>query len=171
MRLQNHIGTRIFTSILNPKILREELTKCDVAIGAIHSGDARTPVVVSEDMVMGMKPGSVIVDVSIDQGGCFETSEITTHEKPFIKKHGVTHYCVPNIPSRVSQTSSNVISNILVTTLDQISEYGGINNLIKGNVGFRHGLYIYKGRMTNHHISQKFDLRFTDIELLITSGV
>ena len=111
-RLQNEIGHKVFTSVIQPKVLEKALKRCDVAIGAISASSFRTPCVVSEDMVKKMKSGSVIVDVSIDKGGCFETSKITTHQKPTFIKHDVIHYCVPNIGSRVSRTASYSLSNI-----------------------------------------------------------
>lgn len=86
--------------------------RADAVIGAIRSSVGRTPCVVTEDMVKNMKTGSVVVDVSIDQGGCFETSELTNHNTPTFEKYGVTHYCVPNIPSRVARTASFALSNI-----------------------------------------------------------
>jgi alanine dehydrogenase len=148
--------------------LREQFLNADVAIGAIHSPQGRTPVVVSEDMVRQMQPGSVIVDVSIDQGGCFETSEATTHGQPTFEKHGVIHYCVPNIASRVARTASNAVSNILASLLLK-AESGGIIPLITAHEGLRNGVYTYKGCLTNAYIGQMFNLKSTNLELLITS--
>lgn len=167
-RLQNVIGRQLHTSVINPMHLREQLITADVAIGAIHSAQARTPMVVNEDIVRHMRPGSVIVDVSIDQGGCFETSEITTHDKPTFVKHGVIHYCVPNIPSRVARTASDAISNILTTLLLK-AETGGILPLITAHEGLRNGVYTYKGCLTNQYIGELFQLKTTNLELLITS--
>src|SRR5690606_21087226 len=100
-RLQNTLNQRIFTSTIQEKSLLKALRRCDVAIGAMR-GKNRTPVVVTETMVEHMKKGAVIVDVSIDTGGCFETSEITTHDKPTFIKNNVIHYCVPNKIGRAS---------------------------------------------------------------------
>lgn len=168
MRLQKHVGRQLHTSIINPVHLREQLLTADVAIGAIHSAQARTPMVVSADIVQRMKPGSVIVDVSIDQGGCFETSEITSHDKPTIEKFGVTHYCVPNIPSRVARTASDAISNILSSLLLK-AENGGIIQLITSHEGLRNGVYTYKGCLTNTYLGERFQLKSTSLDLLITS--
>lgn len=168
MRLQKHVGRQLHTSIINPVHLREQLLTADVAIGAIHSAQARTPMVVSADIVQRMKPGSVIVDVSIDQGGCFETSEITSHDKPTFEKFGVTHYCVPNIPSRVARTASDAISNILSSLLLK-AETGGIIQLITSHEGLRNGVYTYKGCLTNTYLGERFQLKSTSLDLLITS--
>jgi alanine dehydrogenase len=166
-RLQNNIGNRIYTSLLNPKILGKALTTADIAIGALRAEDGLTPNVVSENMVKNMKRNSVIVDVSIDQGGCFDTSEVTSHENPVFTKHDVIHYCVPNISSRVARTASYALSNIFSTLLLKIANSGGLRKYIWEKNGVRDGIYIYKGRLTNKHISNRFDIPFKDIELLI----
>jgi alanine dehydrogenase len=166
-RLQNNIGNRIYTSLLNPKILGKALTSADIAIGALRAEDGLTPNVVSENMVKNMKRNSVIVDVSIDQGGCFDTSEVTSHESPVFTKHDVIHYCVPNISSRVARTASYALSNIFSTLLLKIANSGGLKKYIWQKNGVREGIYIYKGRLTNRHISNRFDIPFKDIELLI----
>jgi alanine dehydrogenase len=168
MRLQNQVGRQLHTSVVNPVHLKEQLINADVAIGAIHSPQGRSPIVVSEDVVMRMKPGSVIVDVSIDQGGCFETSEATTHDKPTFVKHKIIHYCVPNIASRVAGTASDAISNILTSLLIK-AETGGILPLITSHEGLRNGVYTYKGCLTNTHLGERFQLKSTSLDLLITS--
>jgi len=168
MRLQNQVGRQLHTSVINPVHLREQLLSADVAIGAVHSAQARAPMLVSEDIVQRMKPGSVIVDVSIDQGGCFETSRTTSHDHPTFVKHGVMHYCVPNIPSRVSRTASDAISNILTSLLLR-AETGGILPLITAHEGLRNGVYTYKGCLTNAYLGERFRLKTTHLDLLITS--
>jgi len=168
-RLQNDLGTRIYTSIMHPNILLKELKGADVAIGAIRAIEGRTKMIVSEEMVMEMKMGSVIVDVSIDQGGCFETSEVTNHTHPIFEKHGVIHYCVPNIPSRVARTASYALSNIFAPILLDMGECGGIKNYLWDREGVRRGVYIYKGNLTNMHISERFHLPCKDIDLLIAA--
>lgn len=168
-RLQTNIGVRVFTSVIEPKILAEQLKGADVAVGALSSQNSRTPIVVTEEMVSAMKAGSVIVDVSIDRGGCFETSEITTHENPVFKKYDVLHYCVPNIPSGFSRTASQAISNVLMPLLLEVGDDGGIDNLIWKKAGVRAGIYLYKGSLTNFQLSQKFNLKYTDLELLLAA--
>ena len=165
-RLQNNLNQRIFTSTLQNKTLLKSLRRCDVAIGAMR-GKYRTPIVVSETMVECMKKGSVIVDVSIDTGGCFETSEITTHENPTFIKNGVIHYCVPNIPSRYSKTASISISNILTPYLLQIADDGGIENAIRCDSGLKNGVYSYHGILTNKTIGEWFNLNYSDINLIV----
>ena len=165
-RLQNNLNQRIFTSTIQPKSLLKALRRCDVAIGAMR-GKERSPVVVSETMVENMKKGAVIVDVSIDTGGCFETSEVTTHEKPTFIKNDVIHYCVPNIPSRYSKTASLSISNIITPYLLQIAEDGGIESAIRCDKGLKNGVYLYHGILTNKAIGDWFNLPFSDINLIV----
>jgi len=168
-RLQNEIGHKVFTSVIQPKVLEKALKRCDVAIGAISAPTGRTPCVVNEDMVKKMKSGSVIVDVSIDKGGCFETSKITTHQKPTFIKHDVIHYCVPNIGSRVSRTASYSLSNIFSPLLIEIAESGGCEKLIQNAKGFRHGVYIYNGTLTSSILGEAFDLPHKNLDLLISA--
>ncbi|CAC9976045.1 alanine dehydrogenase [Flavobacterium sp. WLB] len=165
-RLQNNLNQRIFTSTIQQKGLLKALRRCDVAIGAMR-GKERCPIVVNETMVEHMKKGAVIVDVSIDTGGCFETSEVTTHEKPTFIKSNVLHYCVPNIPSRYSKTASLSISNILTPYLHQIAEDGGLESAIRCNKGLKNGIYLYHGILTNKAIGDWFDLPDNDINLLV----
>jgi len=168
-RLQNNLNTRIFTSIIQPKVLLKALKRAQVVIGALHASDNSTPCVVIEDMVKEMKKGAVIIDVSIDRGGCFETSEITTHSKPVFIKHGITHYCVPNIPSKVPQTASYALSNFFAPVLVCIGDNGGIESLIKFDFGLRHGVYMYAGILTNRYIGKRFNLPSQDLELLMAA--
>jgi len=168
-RLQNNIGMRLWTSVIEPKILSKQIKTCDVAVGALSSDGGRTPVVVTEEMVSKMRPGSVIVDVSIDHGGCFETSMVTTHKKPVFKKYDVIHYCVPNIPSGFARTASQAISNVLMPLLLETAEDGGIDNVVWYKINIRSGIYLFKGSLTNFHLSERFNLKFTDLNLLIAS--
>jgi len=168
-RLQNNIGVRMWTSVIEPRILSKQLKTCDVAIGALSGAAGRTPVVVSEEMVSNMRPGTVIVDVSIDHGGCFETSQVTSHENPIFTKYDVIHYCVPNIPSGFARTASQAISNVLMPLLLETGEDGGIDNIIWHKMNIRSGIYLFKGSLTNFFLSERFDLKYTDLNLLIAS--
>lgn len=168
-RLQNNLGIRVWTSVIEPKIIAKQLKTCEVAVGAVSSEFGRTPIMVTEEMVAAMRPGSVIIDVSIDRGGCFETSEITSHQKPTFLKHEVIHYCVPNIPSGFARTASQAISNVLMPLLLSVSEEGGLEEMVWHNFNLRNGIYMYKGHMTNIYLSQRFDLKYTDLNLLIAS--
>lgn len=165
-RVQTHLGRTLFTSTLQPKNLAKALKRCDVAIGAIR-GKNRSPVVVTETMVENMKAGALIIDVSIDMGGCFETSEVTTHKNPTFQKHGVTHYCVPNIPARYSRSASISISNMFTPYLLKIAEDGGLENSLRFDRGLKNGLYFYHGILTNKSVGEWFDLKHSDINLLI----
>lgn len=164
-KLQNCINTPIYTSTIQPKTLAKALMRCDVAIGALR-GKNRAPVVVTETMIEQMKKGAVIVDISIDRGGCFETSKITTHSKPTFTDSGVIHYCVPNIPSRYSRTASFSISNIFTPYLLEIAEEGGFEHAARFDKSLRNGMYFYHGILTNKTVADWFDLPYRDINLL-----
>ena len=165
-RIQSRIGRPIFTSTVQPKNLLKALKRCDAVIGAVR-GANRAPIVVTESMVNEMKNGAVVIDVSIDMGGCFETSEITTHDHPTFEYNGVIHYCVPNIPARFSRTSSVSISNIFTPYLLKIAEDGGIENALRFDRGLKNGLYFYHGILTNKSVGEWFDLKHSDVNLLI----
>lgn len=168
-RLQSQLGTRVFTSVIVPKVLEKHLKTADVAIGALRASKGRAPCIVTEEMVAEMKTGSVIIDVSIDQGGVFETSEVTNHTKPVFRKHGVIHYCVPNIPSRVARTASYAFSNIFQQILMTMGDEGGFDSLVRKDSGVRSGVYIYNGILTNQFLGETFNLPFKDINLLMAA--
>lgn len=168
-RLQGQLGTRIFTSVIVPKVLEKHLKTADVAIGALRATKGKTPCIVTEHMVSEMKQGSVIIDVSIDQGGVFETSDVTNHTKPVFKKHGVIHYCVPNIPSRVARTASYALSNIFSQVILNMGSEGGFESLVRKDGGLRNGVYVYNGILTNQYLGEAFNLPFKDINLLMAA--
>ena len=165
-KLQDCLNAPIYTSTLQPKSILKALMRCDVAIGAVR-GKNRSPICATEEMIEKMKEGSVVVDVAIDRGGCFETSNITTHKTPTFVKHGVIHYCVPNIPARYSRTASVSISNIFTPYLLNIAEEGGFENTARFDKSLRNGMYFYHGVLTNKTVADWFDLPFRDINLLI----
>lgn len=165
-RLQNDVGVRMPTSTLDPKELKKALRRCDIAIGAVR-GKSRAPIIVSNEMVQLMKPGAVIIDVSIDCGGCFETSEITTHENPTFVKYGVIHYGVTNITSRYARTASKALSNFFLSYFIEVAKQGGIESLLSQDRGLQKGVYIYKGRHTNQELADWFNLDYRDLNLLI----
>jgi len=167
--IQHSLGSRLFTSILQPQVLLKSLRTADVVIGAIHTKNGRTPLVVTEEMVRQMKKGSVIIDVSIDQGGCIETSSPTSHASPVFIKHGVTHYCVPNIASRVPHTASYALSNLFTPILLRIGEEGGFDNVLRVNAGTRSGVYVYNGIFTNRFIADIYQLPSQDLDLLLAA--
>ncbi|MEN1785899.1 MAG: alanine dehydrogenase [Bacteroidota bacterium] len=164
--IQTNLKQTVYTSTIQPKNLIKALKRCDVAIGATRGKD-RSPVVVTSTMVEQMKKGAVIIDVSIDMGGCFETSEVTDHKTPTIEKYGVIHYGVPNIPSRYPRTSSISISNIFTPYLLKIGEDGGLEHALRFDKGLRNGLYMYHGILTNKSVGDWFGMAFNDINFLI----
>ena len=168
-RIQNHLGTRLFTSVISPDVLGETLKTADVVIGAMAPIAGRSPCVVTEEMVSKMRNGSVIVDVSIDAGGCFETSVVTNHTEPTYIKYGVIHYCVPNIASRVSRTASYALSNVLTPILLSMEAAGGFEQALWADAGVRHGIYMYKGSITNKYIAESFKMPFKDINLFMAA--
>ncbi|MFT6097139.1 alanine dehydrogenase [Patiriisocius sp. Uisw_017] len=165
-KLQSDVGRTLYTSTIQPKNLMKSLRRCDVAIGAVR-GSNRSPIIVTEAMVENMKDGAVIIDVSVDMGGCFETTQTTTHDNPTHIKHGVIHYGVPNIPARYPRTASISISNIFTPYLLQIAECGGVEQAIRFDKGLRNGLYFYRGILTSKAISDWFDMPHSDLNLLI----
>ncbi len=166
-RLKHNLGTQLYTSTLDTFALGQQIRRADVVIGALAVEEGRIPFMVPEQMVASMAAGSIIIDISIDQGGCFETSELTTHSKPVFRKYDVVHYCVPNIASRVPRTATNALSNIFTPILQDISQQGGINEALFTNEHFRSGVYIYKGSLTNAAIAKKFNMRYKELGLLI----
>jgi alanine dehydrogenase len=168
-RLQNDLGARVFTSMLHPKVLANALKSADVVIGALRLIDKGPRYIVSEEMVKSMKNGSVIIDISIDQGGCFETSQITSHSNPVFRKHGVVHYCVPNIPSRVARTASYALSNVFAPLLINIGQSDNLKVVLKENPGIRNGVFIYQGILTNNYIGNLFNISSKDIDLLMAA--
>lgn len=168
--LQAAVGNGISTSIIQPKILTKALLSADVVIGAVHGKNGRTPCIITEEMVMGMKKGSIIIDVSIDQGGCSETSSVTNHNNPFYTRHDIIHYCVPNIPARVPRTASFALSNFFAPLIIEIAEEGGFENAMKMNPGLRQGVYLHNGFVTKRIISESFGLPFREIDLLLAAS-
>lgn len=170
-RIEKELGINVYTSVAQSSFVRSAVRESDVVIGAAFKSGGRAPMVVTEEMVEEMKEGSVIIDVAIDQGGCIETSKVTTHHEPTFVKHGVIHYCVPNIASRVARTASMAISNILGPLLINIGDNGGINNLMKFNHGLKEGIYVYRRHLTKKNLALLFGMtmNYRDIELLIVS--
>lgn len=169
-RLKKDIGDQFYTSMLDPFVLADELVDADVVVGALRSEDGISPCVVTEEMVANMKKGAIIIDASISQGGCFETSRITSHEEPTFTKHGVVHYCVPNIPSRVARTATRSLSYMFTPMLNHISRFGGVDGMILNKSWFMKGVYSYHGCMTNRYLAQKFGLDYRDLSLLLAAG-
>lgn len=168
-QLQKNLGTRLHTSIFHPQVLRRTLKSADVLIGAFNLYDKGPRYFVTEEMVKEMKKGSVIIDLSIDQGGCIETSEGRTHLDPVYTKHNVIHYSVINLPSRVARTASIALSNIISPIMINIGNSGGIKPFLKSNLGVRHGVYLYNGILTNEMLGNNFNIPSKDIDLLMAA--
>ena len=168
-RIKHALGHQIHTSTIDNATLRRALRNADVVIGAVRAEKGKNKCIITEEMVSEMKPGSVIIDVSIDQGGCIETSELTTHKRPTFKKYDVIHYCVPNIASRVARTASLAISNIFTPILMSIGDAGGVEEMMRNNRWFLNGVYTYRGSITNIHLAQKFNLGYKDLSLLMAA--
>lgn len=168
-RIKHLLGHQVYTSTIDTLTLSETLRSADVVIGALRPEKRGARHVVSEEMVSRMKTGSLIIDLAIDQGGCIETSEITSLNKPVFKKHGVIHYGVPNINSLVANTASTALSNILTPTILRAAEEGGVEDMIFSHKWFMKGVYTYKGGLTNEFLAGKFGLKYKNIELLIAA--
>jgi alanine dehydrogenase len=168
-RIKHLLGQQIFTSTIDNYTLSNALKEADVVIGALRAEKGKTKIVVSEEMVAAMMQGSVLIDVGIDQGGCIETSEMTTHERPTFVKHGVIHYCVPNIASRVSRTASFALSNIFTPILLQMADLGGAEEMVFNYKWFMKGVYTYRGSLTNAYLARKFSMTHKELLLLLAA--
>jgi len=163
------IGQRLQTSVFHPQVLKKALKSADVLIGAIELEDLRPWYYVTEDMVRTMKKGSVIIDLSIDRGGCIETTECRALRDPVYEKHGVIHFSAWNLPSRVARTASIALSNIFAPLLQNMADSGGITHLLKNDPGVRNGAYLYNGILTNETLGQKFGVLSKDLDLLLSA--
>jgi alanine dehydrogenase len=170
-RIKHLLGQQIYTSTIDTITLGDTLTTADVVIGALRAEKGRARHVITEEMVTHMKSDSLIIDLSIDQGGCVETSEITTLSRPVFRRHGVIHYCVPNVASRVAHTAANALSNIFTPTILRAAEEGGVEAMIFSHKWFMKGVYTYKGGLTNEHVARKFGLKYKNIELLMAARI
>lgn len=168
-RIKHLLGQQISTCTFEPNAVLRAMKEADVVIGALRSEKGRIRYLVTEEIVAQMKAGSVIVDVSIDQGGCFETSQITSHQNPVFTKYGVIHYCVPNIASRVARTASTALSNIFSPIILEIMDSGSLENMIFSHSWFLKGVYAYKGTLSNATIGEKVGLPYRDLNLLLAA--
>lgn len=165
-RIKYALGQQVYTSIIDSDNLTDAIHRADVVIGALRGINGRSPMVVTEEMVAGMEENSVVIDVSIDQGGCIETSKATSHKTPIYKAHGVIHYAVPNIPSRVANTASLALSNIFSPILLKASQTGGLQDMIFNDKHFAKGVYSYKGSLTHLPLAQQHSMRYKDLSLM-----
>jgi alanine dehydrogenase len=168
-KFQSQLGQRLQTSVFHPQVLRKALKSADVLIGAIELEDLRPWYYITEDMVKNMKKGSVVIDLSIDRGGCIETTECRALHDPVYEKHGVIHFSAWNLPSRVARSASIALSNIFTPLLQSMADAGGITQLLKNDQGVRNGAYLYNGMLTNETLGQKFGIISKDLDLLISA--
>ncbi len=168
-RIKHLLGQQIYTSTIDTLTLSESLKTADVVIGALRAEKGRSRIVVTEEMVSKMRNDSLIIDLSIDQGGCIETSEITSLKKPIFRKFGVIHYCVPNVASRVAHTATTALSNIFTPTILRAAEEGGLEEMVFSHSWFMKGVYTYKGNLTNEALAKKFKMKFKNIELILAA--
>ncbi len=168
-RIKYAVGHNIYTSIIDSETLSDAIKNADVVIGALRGHENRSPCVVTEEMIARMQENSIVIDVCIDQGGCFETSRMTNHKQPIYKHEGVIHYCVPNIASRVAATASIALSNIFTPFLLKSGTLGGIEEMIFADAAFMKGVYTYKGSLSNLAIAQTFGMRYKDLSLLMAA--
>ena len=166
LRAAQELNPALITEVIQELVVAKRLKKADLVIGALRPVNGRTPVVVSEDAIASMEPNSVIIDISIDSGGCFESSELTSHENPTYEKHGVIHYCIPNMASAVGHTATIALSNFVAPMLSTLSELGGVEDCLHYDLNMRAGLYLYKGLLTKRHLGEHFDLPFSNDALL-----
>jgi alanine dehydrogenase len=168
-RIKHLLGQQVYTSTIDTLTLSETLKTTDVVIGALRAEKGRARVVITEEMVSKMRPDSLIIDLSIDQGGCIETSEITSLKKPVFRKYDVIHYCVPNVASRVAHTATTALSNIFTPTILRAAEEGGVEAMIYSHAWFMKGVYTIKGSLTNEAVARKFGMKYKNIELLLAA--
>jgi alanine dehydrogenase len=168
-RFQNLINQRLQTSVFHPQVLKKALKSADVLIGAIELEDLRPWYYITEDMIKSMKKGAVVIDLSIDRGGCIETTECRALRDPVYEKHGVIHFSAWNLPSRVARTASIALSNIFNPLFQNIAEVGGIIQLLRNDRGIRNGVYLFNGILTNETLGQKFGAISKDLDLLISA--
>ncbi len=171
-RLKNILGGEIYTSIIEPTILANELESADVVVCALRSDEEGVGYcVVNEEMVINMKHGAVVIDANISEGGCFETSQLTSHKHPIHELHGVKHYCVPNIPSRVARTATRAFSNLLAPFILKMCEHKTIIDMVQSSPWLSKGIYCYHGHLTKKGLGKRFFLPSKEIDLLMAPGM
>lgn len=168
-RIKQLLGQQVYTSTIDNFSLSQAMAEADVVIGALRAEKGRNKVVVSEEMVANMMHGSIVIDVGIDQGGCIETSKVTSHDDPIYRIHDIIHYCVPNIASRVARTASYSLSNIFTPIILQTADLGGAEEMIFNYKWFLRGVYTYRGSLTNAYLGRKFGLSHKELQLLLAA--
>jgi alanine dehydrogenase len=167
--IQQQIGQRIYTSNFHPQIIEKILKTADVVIATVIPEDSRNRIQIDENLVMQMKNGAVIIDLTVDRGGSFATSEYKTNNDPPFVKHNVIHYCIPNITSRVARTASIALSNVYMPLLESIADASSIKAYLKDNRGIRNGVYLFNGMLTNSYLGEVYKIPSRDIDLLMAA--
>jgi len=168
-KFHSFVGQRLQTSVYHPQVLNKALKSADVLIGAIQIEELSSWYHITEDMIKLMKKGSVVIDLSIDRGGCIETTEFRELEDPVYEKHGVIHFSAWNLPSRVARTASIAFSNVFTPLIQEIADAGGLDQMLKTMPGLSEGVYIYKGILTDEALGQKLGILSKDINLLLAA--
>jgi len=169
-RFEAFFNRHLVTAIANEHYISQLAKTSDVMIGALSPKKKIIRPLVSEQVVKTMKPGSVIIDVSIDQGSCFATSRHTSHTNPIYVKHGVTHYCVPNIPSAVAKTASFALTNTLLPFLLKLTEHETISDILWKSHSLRKGTYLFKGYVTKKILAELTDFPYREIDMLLAAS-
>jgi alanine dehydrogenase len=164
--LEEMTSGRLVTLMASQYNLARMINVADILIGAVLRPGEKAPIMITRKMVKSMKKGAVLIDLAIDQGGCSETSRLTTLEQPTYVDEGVIHYCVPNITSTVSRTSTKVLSNIVVPYLLQIAD-NGIEKALKMNTRLAKGIYVYKGNLARKGVAERFGIPFKELDSLL----
>ena len=168
-RLAEIMPANCFVIMSNPAVLRDLVQRADAVIGAVLIPGARTPRLVSRDMLKTMKPGAVLVDVAIDQGGCFETSRPTTHADPVFVVDGIVHYCVTNMPGALARTSTTALTNATLPYALEIATKGW-QTAMDENAEIRSGANVVQGKVTCEGVAKAFGLSYTPIDDLIQAA-
>ena len=168
-QLDEIFGNDIQTLISNPLNIAESIKNADLVVGAVLIPGMRAPKLVSEDVVKSMKPGSVLVDIAIDQGGIFATSDrVTTHDEPIYVKHGIVHYAVANMPGAVPQTSTTALTNVTVPYALQIANKGFRRACLE-NLPLQKGINTIEGNITYKAVADTFNVEYVPVENLLNS--
>ena len=164
--LDDVMPANCFPIMSNATVLRELVIKADVVIGAVLVAGAKAPKLLTRDMLKEMKKGAVIVDVAIDQGGCFETSRATTHDDPCYEVDGVIHYCVANMPGAVARTSARALTNATLPYAVEIASKGWKKAMLE-NREIKLGANVVKGQVTYKAVAEAFDLEYTPVDSVL----
>jgi alanine dehydrogenase len=166
--VDSNLPRMVNTALATSYNIARYVSSADVVVGAVWVHGQTAPHVITESMVRKMRPGSVIIDLSIDHGGCVETSRPTTLSDPVFKKHGVIHYCVPNIPSSVARTASHALNNVIVPFVEDVEEKGGES--FRDNLALRRGVYLFSGHCTHEALAGLLGCEYRSLDSLLSTS-